>query len=396
MNGRLLVNHALLATSRKFLLFGGLFCVVQGFLPSACGQGIDEAKYKELLAIPLPTEPSELLAVVGDKHILVGDILPKVERQLLSMVKGDISQIPPDELKVAKTQMMRALLSRTIQLHMLGNYFLISRVGSASAEQRRDATQQMQLQATKSFYEVRVPSMMEELELDSAQAVDAKLRENGSSLEIAKEDYVNSVLGQLMLQQMVPQDPEVTLQEIRYYYDTHRDEFHQRAQSRWEQLTVLFANFSSREAAMQAISEMGREAYFGGNVQKVAKEKSQEPLAASGGVHDWTGKGSLRSKALDEQIFSIPVNRLSQIIEDEDGYHIVRVLERKEEGYTPLSEVQDEIREKLKEEKISAAEKELMEKLRQAVPVWTRFPEDVPGSKSLEQVARFGAGTKRR
>ncbi len=49
-------------------------------------------------------------------------------------------------------------------------------------------------------------------------------------------------------------------------------------------------------------------------------------------------------KSLTEQIFSLPLNELSDIIEDSSGYHIIRVLERQDAGLTPLSEVQDDIR----------------------------------------------------
>ena len=78
--------------------------------------------------------------------------------------------------------------------------------------------------------------------------------------------------------------------------------------------------------------------------RRLPATKSQEPFAKEGGVHDWTAQGALASDELDKQIFSIPLNAMSEIIEDERGFHIIRVLERQQAGLTPLSEVQDEIR----------------------------------------------------
>jgi parvulin-like peptidyl-prolyl isomerase len=145
----------------------------------------------------------------------------------------------------------------------------------------------------------------------------------------------------------------------------------------------MFAKFPSREAAHQVIWEMGREAYFGGSMQAVAREKSQEPLGKKGGVHEWTAQGSLASDPLDQEIFRLPLDAMSEIIEDSTGFHIVRVIERQEAGLTPLSEVQEEIRSKIRQEKINDAQRKVMEDLATRIPVWSMFPKDLPEAKPL-------------
>jgi parvulin-like peptidyl-prolyl isomerase len=135
---------------------------------------------------------------------------------------------------------------------------------------------------------------------------------------------------------------------------------------------------------------MGNEALFGGNLQAVAKQRSQEPFASSGGVHDWTSRGSLASEVLEEQIFTLPLNKMSQIIEDSDGFHIVRVTDRESAGRTPIAEVQDEITETLRKQKIAQAEKDLLAKLRQQVPVWSIFPDDLEGARPLRTANATG------
>ena len=142
---------------------------------------------------------------------------------------------------------------------------------------------------------------------------------------------------------------------------------------------------------------MGREAYFGGSMQAVAREKSQEPFGKEGGLHDWTAQGALASDELDKQIFSIPLNAMSEIIEDESVFHIVRVLERQEAGFTPLSEVQDEIRSMIRKSKIAKSQVEVMETMRGMIPVWSLFPDDVPGAQPLPaSIARRYSVSKQR
>lgn len=349
----------------------------------ASAQGMTKEEANKLAKMELPTEQSEILAWVGNTPILVGELLPKVDQRIAAAATVELSQIPELELKIVRIKLLRSLLSETIQTKMLGHAFVLSKVGSATAEQRDEAEKKIESQARKAFSENEVPRMMKKLEVRTILELDERLREEGTSLKTLEDEYRDRMLRTVFVQELIPEKPQVEPSEIFHYYNSHLSEFETEAKARWEQLSVLFENFQTREAALQAISDMGREAYFGGNVQSVAKEKSQEPMGRKGGLHEWTFKGSLRSKKLENEIFSLPLNRLSNIIEDESGFHIIRVLERVEAGITPLEEVQDDIKEKLREQKLKDAEKDVLERIRRDVPVWTRYPEDLKGAKPL-------------
>ena len=107
------------------------------------------------------------------------------------------------------------------------------------------------------------------------------------------------------------------------------------------------------------------------------------PFAVKGGLHDWTAEGSLASDELNKQIFSIPLNKMSEIIKDTGGYHIIRVLERRQAGTTPLSEIQDDIRATVRKNKIAQSQQRVMEDMVDRIPVWSLFPKDTPGAKPL-------------
>jgi hypothetical protein len=61
------------------------------------------------------------------------------------------------------------------------------------------------------------------------------------------------------------------------------------------------------------------------------------------------------------------------ILESEEGFHIVRVLERKEAGRKPFTEVQGEIRERLKEQRFHEGVDQYLAKLRREARIWTAF-----------------------
>ena len=121
---------------------------------------------------------------------------------------------------------------------------------------------------------------------------------------------------------------------------------------------------------------MGDEVLHGAAFAAVAKRSSNGATAANGGRYDWTTKGSLASEKLDLAIFSLPVAHLSRKIEDDRGFHIVRVVERVPAGRLPFSEVQNEIREQIVKQRQETARKEYGETLRNGIYVWTIFDEE--------------------
>ncbi|TWU15007.1 Peptidyl-prolyl cis-trans isomerase D [Novipirellula galeiformis] len=364
----------------------GVFVVL---IAIQCG-GVDaraqiptRAEVDAVQSVSLPEDPAAIIAVVGQTPIFLGEISPKVEARINEVLAKANQSVPEDQLKFARINLTRGMLTQAIQNKMMRESFLLDQVGTQSAEKRAEADETLAARARQMFHESELPQLKKQYKANDMSELDALLRQKGSSLAARQRDFTDAMLGHLYIRSKVNKDPTVSLADITQYYNEHQAEYRRTAMANWEQLTVLHSNFSSRDEAIKAISDMGREAYFGGNVQAVARAKSQEPFASSGGLHDWTAKGSLASEVLDAQIFSLPLNALSEIIEDETGFHIIRVLGRKEAGFTPLSEVQDEIRAKIREQKIAESQKNVMKEMQLRVQVWSLFPDDIEGAKPL-------------
>jgi parvulin-like peptidyl-prolyl isomerase len=337
----------------------------------------------------LPTDVAATIAIVGEDRILLGDLLPRVEARIAEVVAKNGEAIPEEQVKFARYGLIRPLLAQTIQNKMMRESFLNDQVGTENADKRVEADQRMTAKARQLFHETELPKLQKQYKTNDLAELDDILRKKGNSLEGRQREFVDMMLGHLYIRGKVERDPQVSVSEINQYYLDHKDDYMRPTRARWEQLSVLFTNHSDRETARRKIWDMGREAFYGGNLQAIAKQKSEEPFSGQGGVHDWTPKGSLVSEVLDQQIFSIPINEMSEIVEDADGLHIVRVLEREEAGLTSLSEVQDEIRAIIRKDKIAKSQSKVMEDMQSRVPVWSLFPDDVPGALPLpKSVAR--------
>lgn len=331
----------------------------------------------------MPTDPAAIVAKVGEDTILLGDILPRVEARIAEVVAKNGKEIPEEQIKLARYSLSRPLLSQAIRNKMMRASFLNDQVGTENFDKRVEADRRLESKAIQMFYESELPQLKEQYKTNDLSELDKLLREKGNSFEGRQREFIDMMLGHLYIRSKVDREPKVSISEINQYYLANQKEFSKPTRARWEQLSVMFSNYGSRDEAQKAIWEMGRAAFYGGNLQAIAKEKSEEPFASKGGLHEWTAKDSLASEELNEQIFSIKTNAMSEIIEDANGLHIVRVLQREEAGVTSLSEVQDEIRAKIRAEKIERSQRKVMEDMQDRIPVWSLFPQDMPGALPL-------------
>lgn len=337
-------------------------------------------------------EAGEVLAMVGDQYILAADVIPHVN-QVLASVKG---RIPPEALKEQRRALIAQLTRSHIETKLLYLSFLrkvppdkIKEIHKKvdktfneelederlRAEKIKDRSDQEEL-VKRSPQIGRVVLLMKERGAWTQRELDAILREFGGTLAQEKQFYTEHKLGRAVLSQKINFQPEITYDMLLRYYGEHENDYVYRDRARFEVLTVRLANFNSADEAFNALASMGNEVYYGANFAAVAKRSSQGLNAEQGGYHDWTPRGSLVSKSLDEALFSLEPGKLSPILQDERGLYIVRVLDRQEAGRTPLEQVQEEIREKVRKETIQKQYEQVLADMKQGIPITTAFDDD--------------------
>lgn len=218
------------------------------------------------------------------------------------------------------------------------------------------------------FTELRLPEILKNLKVQNPAQAEAKLRKLGTSLRQARDAWVDGQLAGFFVRDKINMNPEISHFEMLEYYNANRKDYHFPAQVRWEQIMVRFDKNANKEAAWMKLGELGNEVVYGANFSAVARKSSDGFEAEKGGYHDWTRQGSLVHEKVDEALFKLPVGRLSDRLESKIGFHIVRVIERKNEGYVPFNECQKEIKEKIKKQKQNEALQEYVEKLKKEIP----------------------------
>jgi len=312
-------------------------------------------------------DPTTLIARVGDQPVLAGDLLPVVNQ----MLQQYEAKLTPRELDKQRALAIRQLLPRKIDEKLTYLDFL----RTVPADKQGEVLANISKQVDKQFYEMVVDKLMERFEAKSLAELETKLRAFGSSIKRQKLSFKEQQISQFMRAHQVEETPEITYDELLKYYQDHASDFSFQAKARWEKLTALFSRFPSKPAAEQAIVEMGNQVLMGKPFAVVAKSLSQGTNAIDGGYHDWTTQGSLVSTVLDHAVFTLPVGQLSRILEDERGFHILRVIERHAAGRTSFADAQDKIRATLMEAQRKQIMADYVQRLRRDTYVWTIFDE---------------------
>ncbi|MEX2140076.1 MAG: peptidylprolyl isomerase [Pirellulales bacterium] len=378
-----------------------------GSIPNATGVVADnprvfngqQAPAASVFPIPLTTvspqaptpqifESAQILARIGTETILASDVVPLAEQALQERLqevpqeqRGSITREQYDKLK---WQFTKVLLEQLVEVKI--------RYADAVANIPKENLPQVKSSISESFDKTALKKLMEKYQATTRSELEEKMAAQGQSLDRQRQMFLERSLAGGWESQHVKENREIPVSEILGYYQQHIADFEYPSKARWEELMVSFDRFNSKDEAHRAIVEMGNAVFRGAEFAEIGKARSHGPTRFQGGVYDWTTKGSLVSKLLDEAIFGLPVGGMSQILEDEQGLHIVRVIERVDAGRKPFLEAQTEIRQKLRDDDIERQKKEFIAKMKARTPVWTIFdpPAGNPASTAAASNATLG------
>ncbi|MEO1495889.1 MAG: peptidyl-prolyl cis-trans isomerase [Planctomycetota bacterium] len=342
-----------------------------------------------------PLAEGEVLARVNGEVIVAGDLLWEaqliLEQRLASLPPEARANVPEKELNEAKRKMVQELLFSRLDMMLMYADF-------RSSVPMADLSK-IHANLEPQFMTQEIPNLLEKLDAENLGELKTIFRRVGTSMEERKQDYYRKSIASAWLTESVSFDEEVTHEQMLDYYREHRADYDFDAQAKWEELMVRFDRHPTKREAWAAICVLGNQAHPRAAAVAVgepafapiAQTGSEGVSAADGGVFDWTTKGSLAIDALDKAIFTLPPGQLSPIIEGPSGYHIVRVIERKDAGRKPFRDVQAKIRDKIKNGRFQKAVQQKVVELKRDARLWTVFTGDIDASGAARTADR---GTK--
>lgn len=169
----------------------------------------------------------------------------------------------------------------------------------------------------------------------------------------------------------------ISSQELLAHYEINKEKFRIPTRVRWERLSVKIADCSSHEVAF-AIATYLRNRTLGINVEP-PPEYSRDKVETK--TNGWTDLASIKSESERTALKQLQPGQVSNTLESSEGLHLVRLLERQDEGYESISSVVDRIRSEILIERKRAAEFRLIAQLRSQSEIWTVFDSPIPSNK---------------
>lgn len=175
------------------------------------------------------------------------------------------------------------------------------------------------------------------------------LENSGISYETMEKELRDGLKIKEYMESVVANEDSITQDDIAIVYET---DYGKDAKATVRHILLLTEGKTEEEKAevrdrMQGILKQARN---GEDFAELAKKYSEDPGSRDkGGLYENFGRGYM-VKPFEEAAFNVPVGEISDIVETQYGYHIIKVIERERDD-RPQEEVQPEIVQKIQRQR---------------------------------------------
>jgi foldase protein PrsA len=190
------------------------------------------------------------------------------------------------------------------------------------------------VQVTDDDLNKELDSFKKSLSLSSDEEFDMMLMQYG----MTKDELKKQMPMQVRLRKLLEPKTDVTEEEMKKYYDENKEML-----ATPEQVKASHILVSTKEESEAILAQLNTGADFA----QLAKEKSIDPGSKdNGGDLSYFAKGKM-VKEFEDAAFTLPVGQISNVVQTEHGFHIIKVTDKKATVTPTFEEKKNEIRETL-------------------------------------------------
>jgi len=201
---------------------------------------------------------------------------------------------------------------------------------------------------------------------------ESELAKDGMTMATVESMFRHNMVIDKYIKTTVVGQVKVTQEDEAKFYQENQDKMKHPEQVRASHILLHFAKDTppDQKAAQKAKAEEAlAKARSGSDFGALAREYSQDPGSAQrGGDLGYFEKGRMVAP-FDKAAFSMKVGAISDIVETDFGYHIIKVTDHRPEGVTPIDDVRQKIHEFLASQKVQGEVQKLTASLRKQAKV---------------------------
>lgn len=309
---------------------------------------------------PITIEPQidKMVATVNGKTVGEADLNSRVATTMRQL-GTKLASLPPQYAAQVQKQVRQQVLDNLVAERLLDEQVAASQIKITDA----DVTAEI----TKTGAQQQPPITLDEFK--------ARVEAQGGNFEEVKKDFSKGMGYRKLMEMQWGDKVKVSDEEAKQYYDSHAKEFETPEQIRASHILVLTepkdpnADPNQVKVAAKAKAEkLLKQVKDGGDFAAIAKENSECPSAANGGDLGFFARGKM-VKPFEDAAYAMKPGQVSDLVETEFGYHIIKLTEHKDAGMTPLEEVKTDIANKLSGERKNTITKQYIQSLREKAKI---------------------------
>jgi peptidyl-prolyl cis-trans isomerase SurA len=185
-------------------------------------------------------------------------------------------------------------------------------------------------------------------------------------------DYRERLKEQMMISKVINYEVKSNIHieenEIKKYYEEHRDEFKTPEEVRVRHMVFMYSeeerDSSKEEMIRKKAVDILNKIREGEDFAKLASIYSEDPSAKSGGDLGYFPRGKM-IKDFEDAAFILKKGEVSDVIRTPYGFHIIKCEDKKEAGFRPAEEVSGEIEKSIFLEKMKSLKNIWMKKMKE-------------------------------
>jgi peptidyl-prolyl cis-trans isomerase C len=177
--------------------------------------------------------------------------------------------------------------------------------------------------------------------------------------------FTDNYLATEYLKREVVNKITVSEDDIKSYYDTHMDEFKTPEMLRVRHILISVdtgASEEEKQKAKEKAEDILNKINSGEDFTKLASEFSDDTTTKlKGGDLGFISRGRL-VKPFEDAMFALKPGEVSNVVETQFGYHIIKAEEKKDAGVESFDSVKDKIKQKMIQERMQSEVLRFIEK----------------------------------
>jgi peptidyl-prolyl cis-trans isomerase SurA len=232
---------------------------------------------------------------------------------------------------------------------------------SLLAQRGKDMGISVEPDVVKQLDQIRIKNNLPDMD-----ALEKAVTQQGLNWDDFKTNIRNRLLTREVIGREVGSHINIGHDETKKYYDDHKQEFERPEQVALRAIEIVTTGKKDTEIPdlKKKAETLLQRVKDGEDFNVLAKKFSDGSTAQDGGYLGVYKRGEL-SKELEDKVFTMNKNQLTDVIETKQGFLILQVLERYEAGIQPYEKVEPEIMDKLYSERMEPALREYLKTLRE-------------------------------